>query len=63
MQSKGPDETAHVHDDVYPHMLRMLDDTFSFGAANIVLDIKMSINVFYAIHLLVFANDVARKNI
>ena len=29
MESKGPDETVHVQDDVNPHILRMLEGTFS----------------------------------
>ena len=36
IENKYPDETAHVQDDGNPHILRMLEDTFSFDAARIL---------------------------
>ena len=40
MESKCPDEFAHVQDDVKPHILRMLEGTFSFNTAHIRSDIE-----------------------
>ena len=34
MESKGPNDLAHAKDDVNPHILRMLEGTFSPEAAH-----------------------------
>ena len=36
MESKCPDENAHVQDDVNPHILGMLEGAFSLDAAHLI---------------------------
>ena len=36
VESKYPDETAHVHDDMNPHILHMLECTLSLDDANVL---------------------------
>ena len=40
MESKCPDETGHVQDDVNPHILCMFEGTFSFDMAQVIYCIK-----------------------
>ena len=36
MESKSPEETAYVQDDVNPHILRMFEGTFALDVASII---------------------------
>ena len=54
MESKCPDENAHVQDDVNPHILRMLQGTFS-------LDKKK--NFIYLWAALLFRQEITQVNI
>ena len=52
--SKCPDETAHVQDDVNPHILRILEGIFSLDAALILGMIVCQVCYVRALFMSVF---------